>query len=312
MTSGGRRRASRAGGIALFALAATGCEQEATPGAAPSAKASAASSAPTKALASASAAGSVVVSIPAPPDKVAASVNPKSEAPYGGPTATLKGTIRIQGDPPADSGLTFPAECSDAAATYGKQFRVGPGGALADALVAVTGYQGYVPARAEAAKITVHRCAFARRTVAMMFGQRLEVANIGQVDSYMPYLDGAVSRATLVAIPGGEPVKLYPQQPGHYMLRDALPKPFLTADVYVLAYGTTDVSELDGTYEIPGIPVGKVRVSAFLPAIDATTETDLELKAGDNTLDLMLQNKPKEKAAAAAGSAAPKATAAPK
>src|SRR5262245_62073930 len=42
---------------------------------------------------------------------VAAAINPKGEQPYSGPSATLRGTIRIKGDPPPDSGLSFPPQC---------------------------------------------------------------------------------------------------------------------------------------------------------------------------------------------------------
>ena len=99
----------------------------------------------------------------------------------------------------------------------------------------------------------------------------------------------------MVAIPGGDAVKYYPQEPGHYMLRDQLPKPFLTADVFVLKYATHDVTGLDGQYEIKGIPVGKVRVDAFLPVIDKSSGQHIEIKAGDNTLDLTLEYKKDKK-----------------
>lgn len=248
--------------------------------------------------ASAAATGSVakgsVVAIPIEPDKVAKVVNPKNETPYSGPVGTLRGVVRIKGDPPPDTGLTFPAGCGEGAATYGKLFRTGQDGAVADAMVAVTGYQGYVPAGAEAEKLTIHGCAFARRTMAVAFGQRIEVSNLDKMESYMPYLDGAPFRAVMVAMPGGDSVKFYPQEPGHYMLRDQLPKPFMTVDVYVVAYATHDVTGLDGQYEIKGIPVGKVRANAFLPAINKATESFVEIKPGDNTLDLVLEYKKPE------------------
>jgi hypothetical protein len=182
--------------------------------------------------------------IPVPAANVAKVVNPNNEEPYKGPTATLRGTVRIKGDPPPDSKLTFPTgKCGEAAATYGKLFRVGLEGAAADVLVTVTGYNGFVPAREEAKKVTIHGCAFARRTVALTYGQRIEVSNLDQIESYMPYLDGAPRRATMVAVPRGASVKLYPlENRAHYMIRDELPNPFLTADVFVLNYATHDVT----------------------------------------------------------------------
>jgi hypothetical protein len=265
-------------------------EQPAPPAssAAPSAAPSAAA-APASAQADAPGVKGVVVGIPVAKDKVAKEVNPKGAEPYKGPTGTIKGVVKIKGDPPPASEFSFPAGCGEAAATHGKLFRVGQDGTVGDVLVAATGYEGYVPPREEAVKLTMRGCALSRRTVAAAFGQRIEVSNIDKTESYMPYLDGASFRAVMVAMPGGDPVKLYPQEPGHYMIRDQLPKPFMTADVYVVKYATHDVTDLDGQYEIRDVPVGKVRVNALLPAIDATTEQTIEVKAGDNTVDLTLE-----------------------
>jgi hypothetical protein len=228
------------------------------------------------------------VGIPVPAANVGKVVNPNNEEPYKGPTATLRGTVRIKGDPPPNTNHTFPTgSCGEAAATYGKLFRVGLENAAADVLVTVTGYKGFVPAKEEAKKVTIHGCALSRRTVALTYGQRIEVANIDQIESYMPYLDGAPRRATMVAVPRGVPVKLYPLEGNaHYMIRDELPKPFLTADVFVLKFATHDVTGLDGQYEIQGIPVGKVDVTAYLPAINDEVSQSFELKEGTNTLDL--------------------------
>lgn len=230
-----------------------------------------------------------VPAIPVAADKVAQVINPKGEQPYKGPAGTLKGVIRVKGDAPPAMDFTFPGGCGEAAATYGKLFRTGQDNTLADVMVAVTGYEGFVPAREPAKKMTIHGCALAKRTMTVAYGQRIEVSNIDKIESYMPYLDGAPFRAVLVAIPGGDPVKFYPQEPGHYLIRDQLPKPFLTADVYVVAYATHDVTGLDGQYEIADIPVGKVKVNAFLPAADLVTAQEIEIKAGENTLDMTLE-----------------------
>lgn len=243
------------------------------------------------------------VGIPVPPATIAKVVNPNNEEPYKGPTATLSGTIRIKGDPPPNTNFTFPTDkCGEAAATYGKLFRVGLEGAAADVLVTVTGYKGFVPAREEAKKVTIHGCALSRRTVALTFGQRIEVANIDQIESYMPYLDGAPRRATMVAVPRGSAVKLFPLEGGaHYMIRDELPNPFLTADVFVLKFATHDVTGLDGKYEIKDIPIGKVDVTAYLPAINDEASQSLELKEGANTLDLEITYPKKKDDVADAG-----------
>jgi hypothetical protein len=291
------------GTAVLFALALTGCGKDA-PGPAPSGSAPAA-----KASAAVETYG-VPIGIPGDAAKIADAVNPKHEKPYSGPKATLKGKVRIEGDPPPDTNLKFPDKCKDAQATYAKLFRVGLDNGLADAMVAVTGTSAFVPADGPVAKATIHGCAVNRRTVAMTYGQRLEIANIDKLDSYVPYLDGAISRAGMVAVPGGEPVKLYPHEPGHYMIRDTMPSG-LVADVFVLKYATHDVTALDGGYEIKNLPPGKVRVDVFLPVIGKSQGQEFELKEGDNTLDFTLKFDAKKDIPGAAPAASGSASAAP-
>jgi len=79
------------------------------------------------------------------------------------------------------------------------------------------------------------------------------------------------------------------------------------------------VTGLDGQYQVKRIPVGKVHVGVLLPVLGKTEERDLEIKEGDNTLDLTLhfdaaKDMPAPRAAARdggapgpAGSAAPSA-----
>jgi hypothetical protein len=222
-------------------------------------------------------------------DKVVAAVNPKHVEPYAGPKGTLRGTIRIDGDPPPDTGLKFPDRCKGVLATYGKLFRVGEGHALADALVAVTGYDGFVPAAAEAVRVDIRDCATQKRTYAVTYGQRMDAFNTDQRSSYMPFLDGVNARTIMVAIPKGDAVKLYPVGPGPklYMLRDQLDSGFV-AHVFLVNYATVDVTGLDGRYEIKNIPVGRVRVDVMLPVIEKSKGEAVDIKEGDNTFDLTL------------------------
>lgn len=234
----------------------------------------------------------IPIGVPYPVEKILSVVNRKGAAPYKGPTGTLKGTIHVEGDaPPTVTGLKIPSNCGEALATYGKIFRVGLEKTLADVLVTVTDFSGIVPAESEVEKITIHGCALARRTVAATYGQRLEVSNLDLSKEYMPYLDGAQTEAVLVAVGGGFPVKLYPGEPGHYLIRDMLPKPYLTADVFVLAFATHDVTGLDGQYEIKNIPTGQVKVNAFLPVLvrKAAEEKLVEIKPGENKLDFTIK-----------------------
>jgi hypothetical protein len=287
-------------GFGALVLFLTACGNSAAPDGAPATSASAAPVAPPPiATATATAAPSasvdthgIPIGVPYPAAKVLAVVNPKGAAPYNGPTGTLKGTIRMEGDEaPTVTGLKIPSKCGEASATYGKIFRVGLGKALADALVAVTGFNGIVPADSDTMKMTIHGCALARRTIAATYGQRIEIANLDPGQQYMPYLDGAPADAILVAVYNSSPVKLYPGESGHYLVRDMMPNPFLTADVFVLPYATHDVTGLDGQYEIKNIPVGKVKVNAFLPVLlrKAAEEKLIEIKPGENKLDFTLK-----------------------
>jgi hypothetical protein len=287
-------------GLGALVLTLTACGNTASPEAAPSAEASArpaitvVSAAPARSAAPAASVDThgAPIGIPFPVEAIVKAVNPKGVAPYAGPTGTLKGTIHVEGDaPPEVPGLKIPSKCAEASATYGKLFRVGLGKTLADVLVAVTGYEGFVPAAGEAMKMTIHGCAMAKRTIAMTYGQRLEISNLDTLESYMPYLDGAPTESILVAVPGGPFVKLYPQQPGHYLVRDQLPNPFFTADVFVVAYSTHDVTGLDGQYEIKNVPVGNVTVNAFLPALPSKVAEKkvIEIKPGENKLDFTIK-----------------------
>lgn len=287
----------------LALLGAIGCQggkTEGGPSAAPAGSASAAPAAAAGSAVAASSGGTSGIAPPPPPvppvpevsltsKDVLKVMNPKGQEPYSGPVGTLRGRVTIKGDPPPDSGLTFPAgKCGEAAATYGRLFRVGQDNALADVLVTVVNYDGYVPEREEAEKVTIQGCAFSSRTVAVSYGQRVEVSNLDPLEPYMPILDGAPFTAVLVAMPRGDAVKFNPLKPGYYELRDTLPKPFLKAGVFVLKFSTHDVTGLDGRYEIKGIPVGKVLTAALLPAIDQDQKKAVEIKEGDNTLDFQL------------------------
>lgn len=216
-------------------------------------------------------------------------LDPKTQGPYNGPTASLHGKITMKGDAPPPTTLTFPDKCPLADSVYGKLFRVAKDGALADVLVAVTGYEGFIPAKSDHVEVTIRGCAFSQRTVALALGQRLDVRNVDGTQSYTPFLDGSEYSALRVAVPNAtNAVPLSTRKPGQYLLRDGMDRPFMLADVLVLKYATTAVTKVDGTYEISGLPVGKVRVDALLPVIRKTNGKDIELKEGDNTLDLEL------------------------
>ena len=169
----------------------------------------------------------------------------------------------------------IPMECQAAAPVYGTLFREGKGRAVADVMVAVTGYKGYVPARKPVRRVTVDHCAWESRTIALTFGQRIEIVNESK-RTFIPKLLGSPQQAMLVSVPHGDPVAVYPVHPGRYVLSDA-GFPFMQADVFVVKYSTHDVTGLDGRYSVGGVPPGEVTVTAFLPAIGAQASARVKL-----------------------------------
>jgi hypothetical protein len=281
--------------IALASLTFLACKEKTDTSPAPTT-----SSAPATSLASAAPASSGPVhSIPIPSASVLATVNPENLPAYDGPTGSVEGTIYVSGDPsPPVMGKSY-EKCPAAAATYDRMFREGaprPDGTrpLADAIVAVTGYSGYyIPERREAVTLAIKDCAYEARTVALTFGQRLEVRNLDMAKPprmYAPHFANWPDPALMLAPPGGDPVKLYPKAPGRFRLVDLGGFDYLEAEVYVLGQPLHDVSNALGHYRIDGVPVGtKLKVNAMHPAIAGEVSKDFEARANVvERIDLVL------------------------
>jgi hypothetical protein len=166
-------------------------------------------------------------------------------------------------------------------------FQVGPGGELADALVTVTHYQGQVVPDRESVRIEASRCQWDRRTVTLMVGQRLEVFN-HDADPYLPRVIGIPTAALRVALPGAAAIPFSFPKVGRFLLQEDT-RPHMNAEVFVLAYPTAAVTDREGRFEISGIPVGEVHVTAFAPRLGKTSEQIVKVSAEHPlTLDFTL------------------------
>jgi hypothetical protein len=259
--------------------------------------------------------------LPGEEQRVSQLVNPNAEKAYTGKTGTIRGRVITKGDPPPDVPpellkITDP-KCERARAEYQKLFRVGPDNGLGDVFVAVTGYRGYVPAKTPSVRVEAKHCFWGTRTIGATIGQNLEIFSKDS-QAYVPELLGAPGQPQIVATPGSKLGSLlYPPQIGSYVLIDNL-KLFMTADVLVVKYATFDVTNVDGAFEISGIPLGNVTLSAMLPSTGFTAQKRVELK-DDKPLDVDLElpfdaaeydrrraaGAAKNRAAASAGAARP-------
>jgi hypothetical protein len=261
-----------------------GCQRSPDTGSSSSGGSTAAASEPSKATPAPPSAMPNALAMP--PENIEAVVNPNHIVRYEGPTASVEGTVYVSGPDAPDLPQLDVKSCPAALDTYGKLFRAGPPEAsgrrpVADAVVVVTAYAEFIPAKSDAVRVTIGaNCAYPTRTITMTFGQRLEVVNESKI-AFAPTLTGSGPRAVFMVAPpsaAGDPVKLYPQRPGHFLLGDAI-QPFVREAVLVLRQPLHAVTDLAGHYRIDGIPTGKLKVGTQLEAIGAESQRDIDVHA---------------------------------
>jgi hypothetical protein len=222
-------------------------------------------------------------------EAVAKAINPTGLPRYSGPVGGVHGRVVIAGDPapvqPEQSAQLPVQGCPRAQQLYTKLFRQGPDGSLADALVTVTEYKGFLAPAGEAVRVRAEGCAWSSRTIAMTFGQRLEVENLDS-QPYIPSLLGAPTPALRIVMPRGPTVPLFFPRPGRFALLETT-RDYMRADVFVLPFPAAKVTELDGRFAFDSLPVGDARVTAYLPAIGKTVDQRIVIEAG-KSLDLTL------------------------
>lgn len=217
--------------------------------------------------------------------QVDAVLNPEGQKEYSGPTGSIVGVVRVIGDSAPEQAelkkLIPLGKCVAAHKMYSKLFREGLERGLADVLVAVTEYEGLVTSDKPLVPMLGRDCAFDARTYALTYGQGLSLTSRG-AETYIPDLVGTSPGALLLAIPGGNPVNMFPPKPGFYQVVDRS-HPFVGANVYVLGYPTVDVSDANGEFEVTGVPVGSATVNALLPQTNASASKKVTVKAGEKT-----------------------------
>jgi len=177
-----------------------------------------------------------------------------------------------------ETAAKIPEDCPRALELRRKLFRQGINRSLADVLVTVTEYTGYLRPRSDAVRVEAKGCAFDANVTAMVYGQHLEVFN-RDGKAYMPRLIGVPSYALRVAMPGGGPVPIFPPDPGRYLLVDET-RDYMRSELYVLNYPTFAVTGLDGAFEISGVPAGDAKVTAYSPALGKVSEQRVKIQAG--------------------------------
>jgi hypothetical protein len=207
-------------------------------------------------------------------------LNPSAKPYYTGPVGSLHGTVRMRGDAaPARDITSIPVgKCFDAHSRLKSVFRAGPNGELADVLVAATGYDALLKPVNTPLTLHTRGCAYDQQTAVVTFGQEILTQNHGP-EAASPQLVGSPSKVLRFAIPGGNPTPVRPHKPGHFMLIDRS-NPFNTVQVYALNYPTATVSDLQGHYEIHGIPVGEVTLNALLPSTGSGGEQKVTVVEG--------------------------------
>jgi hypothetical protein len=237
-----------------------------------------------------------------PAASVRAVVNPMNLPAYDGPTGTVEGTVFVQGPDAPDVPNLDVRACPAALDTYGKLFRAGPRRAdglrpLADAIVVMTGYSGfYLPEKNEVERATIGpSCGYAKRSVALTFGQRLEIANDSAIP-FAPYLEGVPRLTVMIAPPrqAGEPVKIFPHRVDYFPLRDQL-QSYVRGDVYVLRQPLHAITDTQGYFRIEGAPVGKLTIGARLADLLGEATKDVDVRANVvQKVDLVLVYAPSD------------------
>ncbi len=126
--------------------------------------------------------------------------------------------------------------------------------------------------------ITIEGCGYTQRTITVTFGQRIDVKNLSK-DFWSPVLEPNASSVLMMALPNGEPTKLYPKKPGHWLLLYHDRK-YVVVDVYAFLQPLHTATDINGHFRIDGVPVGRLSVGVMHPRFNAVAKVDVDVKPG--------------------------------
>jgi hypothetical protein len=204
----------------------------------------------------------------------------QAPSPVAEESATIiTGTVRFRGSVPAP--VPVAPECR-AFSRAAQVVRIGTDDEVADVLVAVTEWSGEPPTARGPFVVELADCEATPRNVALAPDQRLQIVN-GDTRAYDLVLDG-VSRFALA--PGASHELSLPSGTLHRLRADHHPQ--LEVPVFALLYATHAITDHRGRYRIEGVPPGRAKLSAHLPAVNAVVNRTIEVQLGHNEIDLVL------------------------
>jgi hypothetical protein len=178
---------------------------------------------------------------------------------------SIKGTVRLTGDPPQLPGLPVPRdELACGEEVPDDALVVGKGGALQGAVVFVDGLlPGKEPTGRKSALVEANRCRLQPRVVSLTVGDELVLGTVDPVFHNLRGLhlgaDGAGTPRGLFNQgfpPGGQRARVKVRESGFTLVRGELNHPWMRGVVRVFNHPYHVVTGGDGTFEIPNVPAG--------------------------------------------------------